>query len=265
MKPETRNLKLETGKIQPPELDPHDRQRYAWQFDVPKLGEEGQRKLKGATVFVTRVGGVGGTVAYELAAAGVGRLIIAHAGELRIDDLNRQLLMTSDWVGKPRVECAARRLRELNPNVEVIPIGENATDENAARLIAGADVVVDAAPLFSERYALNRACVAAGKPLVECAMFALELHVTTILPGRGPCLACLYPDDPAWWSRRFPVLGAVAGTAGCLGAVEVIKVLTGCGEPLAGRMLIADLGSNSFRTVRVRRKPDCPVCGKKIA
>lgn len=249
-------------KKQSPELDASDRERYAWQFDVPKFGEEGQRKLKGASVLVTRIGGVGGTAAYELAAAGVGRLILAHAGDLRNDDLNRQLLMTSEWVGKPRVECAARRLLELNPTIEVVPIAENATEENAARLIASADVIVDAAPLFHERYALNRACVAAGKPLVECAMFALELHVTTIVPGATPCLACLYPEDPEWWRRRFPVLGAVAGTAGCLGAMEAIKLITGCGEPLAGRMLIADLGSNSFRTVRVRRKPDCPVCGK---
>lgn len=244
-----------------PGLEPHERDRYAWQLDVPKFGEAAQLRLKGATVLVTRVGGVGGMVAYELAAAGVGRLILAHAGNLRLDDLNRQLLMTSDWVGKPRIECAARRLRELNPGVEVIPIGENATEENAARLIAGADVVVDAAPLFAERYALNRACVAARKPLVETAMFALELHLTTILPGRTPCLGCIYPANPDWWQRRFPVLGAVAGTAGCLAAMEAIKVLTGCGEPLAGRMLIADLGTNAFRTVRIARRQECPVCG----
>jgi molybdopterin-synthase adenylyltransferase len=243
-----------------PGMEPDERDRYAWQLEVPKFGEDGQLKLKRATVLVTRVGGVGGMVAYELAAAGVGRLILAHAGNLRLDDLNRQLLMTSDWVGKPRVACAARRLRELNPGVEVIPIDENATDNNAARLIAGADVVVDAAPLFSERYALNRACVATRKPLVETAMFALELHLTTILPGRTPCLECIYPANPAWWQRRFPVLGAVAGTAGCLAAMEVIKLLTGCGEPLTGQMLMADLGTNAFRTVRVRRQPACPVC-----
>lgn len=246
----------------PPDITGEDRERYGWQLDVPKFGEQGQRKLKGATVLVTRVGGVGGTAAYELAAAGVGRLILAHAGNLRTDDLNRQLLMTSDWVGKPRVECAARRLRELNPGVEVIAVAENVSDENAAQLVAEADVVVDAAPLFSERFALNRACVAAGRPLVECAMFALEMHVTVIMPGAGPCLACLYPEEPDWWSRRFPVLGAVAGTAGCIGAMEVIKILTGCAEPLAGRMLIADLGAGSFRTVRVRKNPACAVCGK---
>ena len=252
----------ESQRPKRPELTAHDRERYAWQFDVPKFGEEGQRKLKGATVLVTRAGGVGGAVALELAAAGVGRLILAHAGNLRLNDLNRQLLMCDDWIGKPRVECAARRLRELNPAIEVIPVAENVSESNAARLVAEADVVVDAAPLFTERYALNRACVAARKPLVECAVFALELHVTTIVPGRSPCLACIYPEDPAWWRRRFPIFGAVAGTAGCIGALEVIKLLTACGEPLAGRMLTADLGSNSFRTVRVSRQPGCPVCGK---
>ena len=246
-------------------LTAHDRERYAWQLDVPKFGEEGQCKLKGATVLVTRAGGVGGAVALELAAAGVGRLILAHAGNLRLDDLNRQLLMNNDGIGKPRIDCASRRLKELNPEIEVVLIPENVSESNAARLVAEADVVVDAAPLFTERYALNRACVAARKPLVECAVFALELHVTTIIPGRTPCLDCIYPEDPAWWRRRFPVFGAVAGTAGCLGAVEVIKLLTACGEPLAGRMLIADLGSNSFRTVRVTRQPGCAVCGKMKA
>ena len=117
-----------------PKLTAHDRERYAWQLDVPKFGEEGQRKLKGATVLVTRAGGVGGAVALELAAAGVGRLILAHAGNLRLDDLNRQLLMNSDGIGKPRIECASRRLKELNPAIEVVLIPENVSENNAARL-----------------------------------------------------------------------------------------------------------------------------------
>jgi molybdopterin-synthase adenylyltransferase len=248
-----------------PDLSASERERYGWQFDVPGFGEEGQRKLKAASVLITRVGGVGGTAALELAASGIGRLILAHAGQLRLDDLNRQLLMTTRRIGEPRVEQAAERLRELNPNVEVVAVAENACDENAARLVAEADVVVDAAPLFGERFALNRACVAGGKPLVEAAMFAMELTVTTILPGLTGCLACIFPEEPAWWRRRFPVLGAVAGAAGCIAAAEAIKVLSGCGESLAGRMLRADLGHGSFRVLDVHRRPGCPVCGEITA
>lgn len=241
-------------------LTSHDLERYSWQLDVPGFGEAGQRKLKGATVLITRCGGVGGTAALELAAAGVGHLILAHAGTLRLDDLNRQLLMATEHVGKPRIDSAARRLRELNPNVEVTSIAENATPENAARLVEKADLVIDAAPLFTERYALNRACVAAGKPLVEVAMYAMELTLTTILPGKTPCLECIFPESPAWWQRRFPVFGAVAGTAGCLAAMEAIKVLSGIGEPLAGTMLCGDLGTQSFRKVSLRKLAQCPCC-----
>ncbi len=241
-------------------LTSHDLERYSWQLDVPGFGEEGQRKLMGSTVLVTRCGGVGGTAALELAAAGVGHIILAHAGALRLDDLNRQLLMTTEHIGKPRIASAARRLRELNPNVEVTTIAENATPENAARLVEKADLVIDAAPLFSERYALNRACVAAGKPLVEVAMYAMELTLTTILPGKTPCLECIFPENPAWWRRRFPVFGAVAGTAGCLAAMEAIKVLSGIGEPLAGTMLCGDLGTQSFRKVSLHKLAMCPCC-----
>ena len=241
-------------------LTSHDLERYSWQLDVPGFGEEGQRKLMGSTVLVTRCGGVGGTAALELAAAGVGHIILAHAGALRLDDLNRQLLMTTEHIGKPRIASAARRLRELNPNVEVTTIAENATTENAARLVEKADLVIDAAPLFSERYALNRACVAAGKPLVEVAMYAMELTLTTILPGKTPCLECIFPENPAWWRRRFPVFGAVAGTAGCLAAMEAIKVLSGIGEPLAGTMLCGDLGTQSFRKVSLHKLAMCPCC-----
>lgn len=235
--------------------------RYEWQLDVPGFGPGGQERLKNATVLITRCGGVGGTAALELAAAGVGHLILAHAGELRLDDLNRQLLMTTDHVGKPRVDSAARRLRELNPLVKITVVRENASEENAARLVADADLVIDAAPLFEERFALNRACIRDGKPMIEVAMFAMEFTVTTILPRKSPCLECIYPGNPEWWKRRFPVFGAVAGTAGCIAAMEAIKVLSGVGEPLSGVMLRGDLGNHRFRRISVRKRIDCPVCG----
>ncbi|MCX6899795.1 MAG: HesA/MoeB/ThiF family protein [Verrucomicrobia bacterium] len=243
-----------------PTLTQEERAIYEWQMWVPGLGEEGQRKLKGASVLISRVGGLGGVVAYELAAAGVGRLVLAHAGNLKPADLNRQLLQTHDHVGQPRIESIARRLRELNPRLDIVAVGENVTEENAGRLVAQADVVVDAAPLFEERFALNHAAVQQRKPMVECSMYSMEAHVTTILPGRTACLQCLVPEKPADWKRQFPVIGAISGTAGCVGAVEVIKLLTGIGELLAGSMLVMDLRTMNFRRVKTVRRPDCPVC-----
>jgi molybdopterin/thiamine biosynthesis adenylyltransferase len=244
-----------------PTLTDEERAICEWQMWVPGFGEEGQRKLKCASVLISRVGGLGGVVAYELAAAGVGRLVLAHAGNLKPADLNRQLLQTHDHLGKPRIESIARRLRDLNPRLDIVAVGENVTEENAGRLVAQADVVVDAAPLFEERFALNRAAVQQRKPMVECSMYSMEAHVTTILPGRTACLQCLVPEKPADWKRQFPVIGAVSGTAGCIGAVEVIKLLTGLGDPLAGSMLVMDLRTMNFRRVKTVRRPDCLVCG----
>ncbi|MFO0878535.1 MAG: HesA/MoeB/ThiF family protein [Gemmataceae bacterium] len=232
-----------------------------WQLDVPGFGPEAQLRLKHATVLVTRVGGVGGALAYQLAAAGVGRLRLAHAGSVHPADLNRQLLMTHAGLGTPRMEIAPARLRDLNPYLDIDAVAENVTDENVDRLMEGVDVVACCAPLFGERLTLNRAAVQRGVPLVDCAMYALELQVLTVLPRQSACLQCLYPESPPAWKRRFPVLGAVAGTAGSLGAMEVIKVLTGLGEPLAGRLLLGDLRDMSFRRVSVKRRPDCPLCG----
>jgi molybdopterin/thiamine biosynthesis adenylyltransferase len=244
-----------------PELTPEDRATYEWQMWLPGFGEEGQRKLKAASVLVSRVGGLGGIVAYQLAAAGVGRLVLAHAGNLKPSDLNRQLLQSHARIGQPRIDTIARRLRELNPRLDLVAVNENVSETNAERLVAQADVVVDAAPLFEERFALNRAAFALGKPMVECAIYALEAHVTTFIPGRTPCLRCLVPEKPPHWKREFPVLGAVSGTAGCLGAVEAIKLLTGLGEPLAGVRLVMDLGTMEFRRLNIARQPECPVCG----
>ena len=242
-------------------LTDEERAVYEWQLDVPGFGEAGQERLKAASVLVTRVGGVGGVVAYELAAAGIGRLVLAHAGDVQPSDLNRQLLMTYDGVGRPRIESVERRLRDLNPRLEVLAVDENVSTENAARLVGEVDLVVDCAPLFEERLALNAEIVRQRKPMVEGAMYELQAQVTTIDPGRTPCLACLTPAPPPGWRRRFPVFGAVSGAVGCLAAMEAIKVLAGLGEPLYGKLLAWDLRTMRVRTVAVERRGDCAVCG----
>jgi len=237
-----------------------ERQTYEWQMWTSGFGERGQEALKSASVLISRVGGVGSAVAYYLAAAGIGRLVLAHGGPIRHSDLNRQILMTHAALGTSRVQSAAKRLLDLNPRLRIETIEENMSSANAEKLIASVDLIVDCAPLFEERYAMNRAAVQLGKPLVECAMYDMEVHVTTVLPGRTPCLSCLYPETPSAWKRQFPVFGAVAGVAGTLGATEVIKVLSGLGEPLYGRLMTMDLKEMSSRVLKLKRNPDCSVC-----
>lgn len=235
---------------------------YEWQLTVPGFGEAGQEKLKGASVLVSRIGGLGGLVAYELAAAGVGKLVLAHGGNVKPSDLNRQLLMTDNWLGKPRVESAKRRLQELNPRLEIETVNANINEENATELVSKVDLVVDCAPLFEERFLMNREAVNQNKPLVDCAMYELEAQIMSVLPGRSACLSCLYPDWPKAWKREFPVFGAVSGTVACLGAMEAIKIIAGLGEPLAGQLLSMDLRDMTFYKTKISRRDDCPVCSK---
>jgi molybdopterin-synthase adenylyltransferase len=245
-----------------PELTPEERAIYEWQMWVPGFGEEGQRKLKGATVFVSRIGGLGGLVAYQLAAAGIGHLILAHAGNIKPSDLNRQLLMSHNALGTSRLESAKHRLHELNPQLQITTIPENASVSNAAQMVASADVVVCCVPMFEERLALNAECVKQRKPMIDCAMYELTGQLTTIIPGRTACVACRVPTPPTNWKREFPVFGAVSGTVGCMGAMEAIKVLTGLGEPLLDRLLTFDLRDMRFRTIQTQRRRDCAVCSE---
>jgi molybdopterin/thiamine biosynthesis adenylyltransferase len=224
---------------------------YGWQLDVTGFGCSGQQKLKQASVLISRVGGLGSAVAYELAAAGVGRLILAHAGDVQPSDLNRQLLMTHDGIGKPRIESARRRLLELNPRMDIIAVPENLCAENADRLVGLADCVVDAAPLFQERLAMNDAAERRGIPVVEAAMYELEASLTVIHPPHTLRFRDLVPDVPRGWTRRFPVFGAVSGSVGCMAAMETIKLLAGLGQPLKNRLLRIDLRLMQFETIQL--------------
>jgi molybdopterin/thiamine biosynthesis adenylyltransferase len=244
----------------PVPLSAEELERYEWQLSVPGFGAAGQEKLKGSTVLVSRIGGVGGSVVLQLAAAGVGKLVLAHAGNLRLDDLNRQLLMTTDWVGKPRVESAREKVHDLNPHVEVEIVPENVSEANAAKLVETCDLVVSAAPLFTERLLMNREAVRQKKPLVDSAMYELEGRLMTVLPGKSACLACLYPEPPPYWQRKFPVFSAVSCAVGSLAAMEAIKILAGLGEPLVGKLLTFDLRAMSFQIIAIARRTDCAVC-----
>lgn len=242
-------------------LTPTELERYSRQIMLPNFGEVAQKRLKSATVLITGVGGLGGTAALYLAVAGVGRLILVRGGDLRLDDMNRQILMTDDWVGKPRVFKAKETLEAINPDVRVDAIHEYVTPENVDCLVQSADMAIDCAHNFTERDLLNSACVRWRKPMVEAAMDGMEAYLTTIIPGVTPCLSCLFPEKPEWDKRGFAVLGAVPGTLATLAALEAIKLITGFSQPLLGQLLTMDLTRMEFAKRRSYRDRSCPVCG----
>jgi len=243
------------------ELTEEEKVRFRRQIMI--FGEEGQKRLKEASAFVTRVGGLGGPVAIYLALAGIGKLVVAHGGVVEPSNMNRQLLMSYDAIGKPRINCIAERLKSLNPFMELVAIGEDvAMDEKRTKeIVSQVDIAIACPPTFEERFNLNKACVELGKPLVEVAMYGMEGYITFIKPKVTPCLACLFPSPPRW-SIPFPVLGSVSALMGCIAATEVVKYLTGYGSILEGVMLHVDTTHWEIRKVKVKRKANCPVCGE---
>lgn len=243
-----------------------ERDKFRRQIMIPGFGEEAQEKLKAASVLVTRVGGLGGPLAFWLAAAGVGRLVVGHAGKVTPSNLNRQILMRGDGVGKPRADQARETLLRFNPDCEVIAISDAPSPERAAEWVAGVDLVCCSTPDFNERLWLNDACVAAGKPMVSPGMSDMEAQLTVILPGRTPCLRCILPEAPEWWEPYgFGVIGAVSGSVGAMAAMEAIKLLTGLGTPLLGKLLVYDSLDLSFETYDLERNPSCPTCAQLFA
>jgi molybdopterin/thiamine biosynthesis adenylyltransferase len=244
-------------------LTPKELERYRRQMMLPNFGSEAQRRLKSATVLVTGVGGLGGTAALYLLVAGVGRLILVRGGDLRLDDMNRQILMTDDWVGKPRVFKAKETLQAINPDVQIEAVNDYVTPENVNSLVQSADIALDCPHNFKERDLLNEACIRWGKPMVEAAMDGMEAYLTTIIPGVTPCLSCLFPEKPDWDQRGFAVIGAVSGTLACLTALEAIKVITGFEQPLLSQLLTMNLTRMEFAKRHSYRDRSCRVCGNK--
>lgn len=244
-------------------LTPTELERYRRQIMLPGFGEQAQHKLKESTALVTGVGGLGGTAALYLAVAGIGKLILVRGGGLRLDDMNRQILMTDDWVGQPRVFKAKETLEKINPDVEIEAVYEYVTPENVDYLVKQADIALDCAHNFTERDLLNAACVRWRRPMVEAAMNGMEAYVTTIIPGETGCLSCIFPEKPDWDRRAFGVLGAVSGTLACITALEAIKTLTDCDRPLLSQLLTMNLSRMDFAKYRTYHDPNCPVCGQQ--
>jgi molybdopterin/thiamine biosynthesis adenylyltransferase len=239
-----------------------DSERYKRQLMLHGFTEEHQQRLKNATVFVAGVGGLGGTAALYLAAAGIGRMVLAHAGNLTLSNMNRQVLMKTSHIGKSRVVQAKESLQGINPDVDVEIYDERITAYNVRKLLRTTQLALSARPNFQERRALNQACIEQSIPMVEAAMNGMEGYIFNVIPKASPCLHCMYPtDDPSWEELGFPVLGAVSGMLGCMMALEAIKLLTGFGKPLLSRMLIFNTLDFDFRVVRIPKNDHCPVCG----
>jgi molybdopterin-synthase adenylyltransferase len=244
------------------ELTGFEREKYRRQIQIEGFGEDAQAKLKGASVLVTRLGGLGGPTCFALASAGVGRLVIAHGGNVTPSNLNRQILMRGDGIGQPRAPQAKETLLRYNPDMEVVAHAANVTEENVAEWVASVDLVCATTPTFSEHFTLNRECLRQGKPMIHCGMNGMEAQLTTIIPGETPCVECLVPEAPEWWDPLgFGVLAAVSASLGAFAALEAIKVLTGYGEPLAGVLLAYDCEDLTFTRYEVARRPGCPACG----
>ena len=243
-------------------LTEREAERYRRQLMLQGFTPDHQRRLGNSTALVAGVGGLGGTAALYLAAAGIGRMILAHAGDLTLSNMNRQVLMKHREIGKSRVVQAKRTLQEMNPAVEIETIDARISEGNAALLIRSAQIALSARPNFTERRALNKACVEKGIPLVEAAMNGMEGYLFNVLPGVAPCIHCVYPeDDPAWEEMGFPVLGAVSGMLGCMMALEAIKLLTGYGKPLMGKMLVFNTIDMEFKKLNIFRNGNCEICG----
>jgi sulfur-carrier protein adenylyltransferase/sulfurtransferase len=246
-------------------LSNEQQRRYSRHLLIPEVGADGQQRLLDSKVLFIGAGGLGSPGLLYLAAAGVGTLGVVDFDVVELSNLQRQVVHTSERVGRKKTESAAETVRAINPDVTVAQHEEMLTDENVARLIDGYDVIIDGTDTFETRYSLNDAAVRARIPVVHASVFRFEGQLTVFAPFEGPCYRCLYPTPPppelAPGCSVAGVLGVVPGVMGLLQATEAVKVLLGIGDPLVGRLLIYDALDATFQELQLRRDPNCPACG----
>lgn len=250
----------------PKSMSPEQLTRYSRHLIIPEIGEKGQSKLLDSKVLLLGAGGLGSPVAMYLAAAGVGTIGLIDNDVVDRSNLQRQILHTDESVGTPKVESAKARINALNPDVDVRTYETWLSSENVLDIFEGYDVVVDGGDNFATRYLVNDACVHLGIPNVHGSVYRFEGQVTSFVPHQGPCYRCLYPEPPppelAPSCQEAGVLGVLPGVIGLLQAIEVIKLLVDVGEPLAGRLLTFDGLKSQFRELKLRRDPECSLCGE---
>jgi molybdopterin/thiamine biosynthesis adenylyltransferase len=248
----------------------NDRQllRYSRHILLDEIGIEGQERFLAARVLVVGAGGLGSPAAMYLAASGVGRIVLVDDDEVDLTNLQRQVMHTTERVGMPKVDSGRLALAQINPEVEVVALRERADAARLAELVRDADVVLDCSDNFATRHAVNRACVAAGVPLVSGAAirFDGQLSVFDVRDPASPCYACLFPADSRLEEEACSTMGVFAPLVGIVGATqaaEALKLLAGSGRSLAGRLLLLDGRAMEWSDIGVARDPGCPVCGSR--
>ena len=248
-------------------LEPEELVRYSRHLSLDEVGESGQRRLKQASVLVIGAGGLGSPAALYLAAAGVGRIGIADHDAVDLTNLQRQILHDTNGVGLQKTASAHTRLNAINPLVRVEAIDEAVTAANALDIISSYDVVIDGTDNFKTRYLVNDACVLLGKPNVYGSVLRFEGQASVFATKDGPCYRCLFPEPPppdlVPNCAEAGVLGVLPGLIGTIQATEAMTLILGVGDTLAGRLLLVDALQMSFRTIRLRRDPECPACGTR--
>jgi thiazole biosynthesis adenylyltransferase ThiF len=244
--------------------------RYARHIILPEVGGKGQEKLLNSKVLVIGAGGLGSPAILYLAAAGVGTIGIVDFDVVDFSNLQRQVIHNTERVGTPKVESAKKTVEMLNPDVKVITYNTRISKENIMDIIKDYDVVLDGTDNFPTRFLINDACYFAGKPLVSAAMLRFEGQVSVFdyrNKEKSPCYRCLFPEPPPPGlvpsCQEAGILGSIGGIMGCIQATEAIKLILGIGEPLVGKLLIMDALSMDFRKVKLRKDPNCPLCGEK--
>ncbi|HEV2723370.1 MAG TPA: molybdopterin-synthase adenylyltransferase MoeB [Thermoleophilaceae bacterium] len=250
----------------PRRLTAEQRERYSRHLLVPEIGIEGQMKLLDAKVLLLGAGGLGSPTALYLAAAGVGTLGIVDDDVVDLSNLQRQVVHSNDRIGMPKVDSAEQAILEINPDVEVVKYQTRLDASNIMEIIEGYDVIVDGVDNFPTRYLLNDATVRLKTPVVSASILGFDGQLSVFAPYEGPCYRCLYPTPPP--AELAPscgangVLGALPGVMGVLQAIEVVKLVTGSGEPLIGRLLLYEALGTNFTDLKVRRDPQCPICSR---
>lgn len=248
-----------------PPLAPDELLRYSRHLLLPEVGVVGQKRLRGSRVLVVGAGGLGSPTTLYLAAAGVGEIGLVDFDTVEVSNLQRQVLYGTSAIGRPKLEAAAARLNDLNPGVRITPHEGALTSENALEVLRPYDVVVDGTDNFPTRYLVNDACVLLHKPNVYGSIYRFEGQASVFDASRGPCYRCLYPEPPP--PELVPscaeggVLGVLPGIIGVIQATETVKLLLGAGDPLVGRLLLFDALAMRFRELKLRKNPECVICG----
>ena len=223
------------------------------------FGEEGQKKLKETTAFIGGCGGLGSPIATYMAAAGFGKLILVDMDVVDLSNLNRQILHWDSNIGEQKVKSAYEKLARLNPEIELVSLNMQINEDNVYELTEDCDIIMDGMDNFPTRYLLNRAALKHNIPYVYASVWGMEGRATTFVPGKTPCLECIFPKAPP--KEKFPVLGATPGVMGCIQVAEAVKVILGIGEPLLNRLLVYDGEYMQFHEIQIEKNPKCPVCG----